>query len=407
MLISENRLRSIVRSVITEELDGLSTGVIKDNSGYEFEFRSDGRVRVIKQPASDKKPLNRILSPESAKKVAQNLIKINAKGSAGSVAQGVASGTLSFSGETTGGTTTPGATPGSPKAAAGDIRDGEYSDPDDMNYRYRVLGGKYYILGRPGAKAGTFNPQLVTDPKEITRIQGQIRKLNQTAVPSNLFTSLIASAGSMAAGIAAPAQSALLSFIGMRQQVYSFTDPEYRKRMWYVVQAALKRLGGKPGLIDYPDYYEAQKLDPEYKNNIGDTWGKGAKGPAAILSTNPYCQLSVTFGHCNFKQQGDEYIVYDRYEFILDRDPSIIEAANDYLFAMPFIRKSFESFKKGGFAAVADFEGLLVAYENTFNYRGYPTAIKTLKPDTDALGMIKAYGSQFIPGADDDYYAGT
>jgi hypothetical protein len=412
MLISENRLRSIIRDVIIEQstgAQGLSTGVIKDKSGYEFEFRSDGRVRVVKQPASDKKPLNRVLSPDVAKKVAQNLIKAGAEHSGGSVAKAVAAGTLSFAGESSDAASTaaPGKTGEAPKSAPGEIRDGEYSDPDDMNYRYRVLGGKYYILGRPGAKAGTFNPQLVTDPKEIARIQGQIKKLNQTAVPSNLFTSLIASAGSMAAGIAAPAQSALLSFVGMRQQIYSFTDPEYRKRMWYVVQAALKRLGGKPGLIDYSDYYEAQKLDPEYKNNIGETWGRGAKGPAAILSTNPYCQLSVTFGHCNFKQQGDEYLVYDRYEFILDRDPGIIEAANDYLFAMPFIKKSFESFKKGGFAAVADFEGLLVAYENTFNYRGYPTAIKTLKPDTDTLGMIKAYGSQFIPGADDDYYAGT
>ena len=292
--------------------------------------------------------------------------------------------------------------PGSP----GTIRDGEYSDPDNMEWRYRVLGGKYYILGRPGAKAGTRNPLLVTDPKQITAIQGVIMKLNQSAVPSNMLTALAASATAAASGAVAPAQSALLNFVGMRQQLYSFTSPSYRQKMWYVVQCARKRLGKKPGLIDYSDYFEAQKLDPEYKSAPGPTWGQGAASAAALLSANPYCQLSVTFGHCNFKAEGDEFLVYDRYEFILDRDPSRIEALGDYLFGLPGIKTAFDSFKRGGFAAVANFEGLLVAYENTFKYRGYPTAIKTLKPDVGTLGLLKAYATQFIPGAIDAYYSG-
>ena len=413
MIISESKLRSTVRQVLAEQSAGLSTGVIADDAGYEHEFRSDGRVRIVKQPAKDKNPLGRILSPEVAKKVALKLIKINAKGSKGSTAQDVSTGKLSYAGATgAAASAAPTKTAGgqgtaTPAAAPGTIRDGEYSDPDDMNYRYRVRGGKYYILGRPGAKAGTFNPQLVTDPKEIARIQGQIKKLDATVNPSNLFMGLAASAAAAASGVTFPALSALLNFVGMRKQVYSFTSPEYRKRMWYVVQTAAKRLGGKPGLIDYSDYYNAQKLDPDYKGSPGGTWQFGAKGPSAIVSTNPYCQLSVTFGHCNFENRGEEYLVRDRYEFILDRDPSLIEASGDYLFGMPFIQKALESFKTGGFAAVADFEGLLVAYQNTFNYRGYPTSIVTLNPNTDAMGLVKAYGSQLIPGADDDYYKGT
>jgi hypothetical protein len=365
-------------------------------------------VRVVKQPPGDKGQLGRTLSAAAAKKVAQNLVKMKAKGSGGTTVKGVADGSLVFTGA---GAAAPAAgekpsTAAPAAAGSSTIRDGEYSDPDNMEWRYRVLGGKYYILGRPGAPAGTRNPVLVTDPKQIAAIQGVIGKLNQSAVPSNLLTALAASAAAAASGIAMPAQSALLNFVGMRQQLYSFTSPSYRQKMWYVVQRARKRLGGKPGLIDYTDYKEAQRLDPEYKNNVGDTWGQGAEGPSALISTNPYCQLSVTFGHCNFKAEGDEFLVYDRYEFILDRDPSYVEAAGDYLFGLPFIKKSFESFKKGGFAAVADFEGLLVSYENTFNYRGYPTAIKTLKPDVGTLELLKAYASQFVPGAIDTYYNG-
>lgn len=386
----------MVRQLLNEE-QGLTTGISYDKSGYGFEFRSDGRVRVVKQPPSDKGQLGRTLSASIAKKVAQNLIKMKAKGSGGSTIKGVADGSLVFSDA---GAAAPAA------GGASEIRDGEYSDPDNMEWRYRVLGGKYYILGRPGAPAGTRNPVLVTDPKHIAAIQGAIRKLNQSAVPSNLLTALAASAVAAASGIAMPAQAALLNFVGMRQKLYSFTSPSYRQKMWYVVQRARKRLGGKPGLIDYTDYFEAQKMDPEYKNNPGPTWSQGASGPSALISTNPYCQLSVTFGHCNFKAEGDEFLVYDRYEFILDRDPSYVEAAGDYLFSLPFIKKSFESFKKGGFAAVVDFEGLLVAYENTFNYRGYPTAIKTLKPDVGTLELLKAYASQFVPGAIDTYYNG-
>ena len=416
MLISERKLRLAIRRVLSEKAAGtigLTTSVVADDAGYEFEIRNDGRVRIVKQPAKDKNPLGRTLSPQAAKAVALKLAKINAKGSKGTLIQGIAAGTISYTGgPTASAAAAPAKTAGglgaaAPAAAPGAIRDGEYSDPDDMNYRYRVLAGKYYILGRPGAKAGTYNQQLVVDPKEIARIQGQIKKINATAVPSNLFTGLAASAAAAASGVAAPALSALLNFVGMRKQVYSFTSPEYRKRMWYVVQTATKRLGGKPGLIDYSDYFEAQKLDPDYKGSPGATWQNGAKGPKAIVSTNPYCQLSVTFGHCNFKKRGEEFLVYDRYEFILDRDPSLIEASGDYLFAMPFIKKSLASFKTGGLAAVADFEGLLVAYENTFGYRGYPTSIVTLNPNTDTMGVVKAYGSQLIPGADDDYYTGT
>jgi len=288
----------------------------------------------------------------------------------------------------------------------GTIRDGDYSDPDNMEWRYRVQGGKYYTLGRPGAPAGTQNPVLVTNPKHIAAIQGAIIKLNQSAVPSNLLTALAASAVAAASGIAMPAQSALLNFVGMRKQLYSFTSPSYRQKMWYVVQRAQKRLGGKPGLIDYSDYFEAQKLDPEYRSAPGPTWSKGASGPTALVSANPYCQLSVTFGHCSFQAEGDEFLVYDRYEFILDRDPSRVEALGDYLFGLPYIKKVLASFMTGGASAVINFEGLLVAYENTFKYRGYPTAIKTLKPDVGTFGLLKAYAAQFLPGAIDAYYSG-
>lgn len=401
MILSESNLRKIVRQVLVSEAVAASNKIYTDDTGYQFKI-INGQLNLIARPASNPKKntgLPKQIPSSMLNDTVKSLLKTNPNDEALTALISPSSSAAPSSSDDAALKSS-----GVP-ALTGEIRDGEYSDPDNFEYRYRVLGGKYYILGRPGAKAGTFNPQLVTNPKEIERIQGQIRKLNQTAVPSNVITKLAAAAGAMAAGVAMPAQSALLSFLAMREQTYNFTDPEYRQKMWYVVQAAKKRLGGKPGLIDYSDYYKAQLLDPEYKSSPGPTWTNGAAGASAFISTNPYCQLSITFGHANFKQVGDEFLVYDRYEFILDRDPSVIEAAGDYIFGIPMIKKMIDGFKQGGFKAVADFEGLLVSYQNTFNYRGYPTAIKTMKPDTSFMDKASAYASQFNPfSSDDEYY---
>jgi len=288
-------------------------------------------------------------------------------------------------------------------ALADTIRDGDYADPDDISYRYRVVGGKFYYVNRPGVKNATKSPPvLITNPTEIARVKAQILKRNAAAVSANTVTQFVAAMALIPVAALPLAGAFLISFFVMRKKPYAVTSVKYREKMYYVVQAAIKRLGRKNGVINYDDYQTAQTMDPEAKSAPAPTWQKGIAGPAAIVSTNLYTQLSVSFGHIFFEQYGDEFLVHDTYEFILDRDPTIVEAAKDYVLGLAAVKAWFSSMGKSGEAAVANLEAILVAYEVTFGYRGFPTSLITKKPGAGVVDTAKAYLNQANPLATAD-----
>ena len=284
------------------------------------------------------------------------------------------------------------------------IRDGDYADPDDISYRYRVVKGKFYYVNRPGVKNATKSPPvLITNAAEIARVKAQILKRNTAAVSANVVTQFVSAMALIPVTALPLAGAFLISFLAMRQKPYAVTTVKYREKMHYVVQAAIKRLGGKKnGVINYDDYQTAQRMDPETKSAPAPTWQKGIAGPAAIVSGNPYTQLSASFGHVFFEQNGDEFLVHDTYEFILDRDPTIVEAAKDYVLGFPAVKAWFSSMGKSGTAAVTNLEAMLVAYEATFGYRGFPTSLITKKPGASAVDTAKAYVNQLNPLATAD-----
>ena len=186
------------------------------------------------------------------------------------------------------------------------------------------------------------------------------------------------------ASLAAPLPvTFLIQFLALRQTPYNITSPDLRRAMYYVCMAA----GSKK--ISYIHYQTGQKLDPERRAITSATYGYGSSADV-FLSTDPYAQLSAAIGHA--EKNGDStrgFIVTDSYNFNLDRDPARIESALDYIATVPNIYKLITSIikKEVGSGVIGAIEEVLVMYEHTLHYAGFPAIISTISPNSD-LGVV-------------------
>ena len=100
-------------------------------------------------------------------------------------------------------------------------------------------------------------------------------------------------------------------FLSLKKSPLVVTPAAYRRAAYYIGQYL--RQTGNRSIYSYKVYYNAQKLDPKYKNNPEPTytmnWSK--------TSTNPYVHMSIGFGKAGvtFNKDGS-ILIKDRYDFV-------------------------------------------------------------------------------------------
>jgi len=329
VLISEIKLRSTIRRILTEEPSGLRTGVVADGTGYEFEFRNDGRVRVVKQPANDKNLLNRTLSPEAAKKVALKLEKINANGSKGTNVQGVARGTLVFNSA---------AVPAQPAAApAGSTRPG--------------------VLKAMATFFSSIASKITVDSSCAPNL-----------IPLWVYP--------------------FMSFLVLRKTPLVITNDVYLQSLHRICDIARAR--GSANLAGPGDIASAQDRDPAYTNNkqgivgadvsFAKDWSKGYD----YSSKNPYMHIAMSLTNFSFSgPPGGPYTFTDNYDFNHPKTTSPPLGDPNYMLQEALARSQFlntvtKKFRTAGmFGGIED---LMRYYEATLNYGGFQITGTTIVP---------------------------
>ena len=329
MLISEIKLRSTIRRILTEESSGLRTSVIADGTGYEFEFRNDGRVRVVKQPANDKNLLGRTLSPEAAKKVALKLEKINANGSKGTNVQGVARGILVFNSA---------AVPAQPAAApAGSTRPG-------------VLKAMATFFSSVASK-------ITVDSSCAPNL-----------IPLWVYP--------------------FVNFLVLRKTPLVLTSGVYLQSLHRICDIARAR--GSANLAGPGDIASAQDRDPAYTNNkqgivgadvsFAKDWSKGYD----YSSKNPYMHIAMSLTNFSFSgPPGGPYTFTDNYDFNHPKTTSPPLGDPNYMLQEALARSQFlntvtKKFRTAGmFGGIED---LMRYYEATLNYGGFQITGTTIVP---------------------------
>lgn len=172
-------------------------------------------------------------------------------------------------------------------------------------------------------------------------------------------------------------------FLSLKKSPLVVTPTAYRRAAYYIGQY-LRQTGAR-SIYSYKVYYNAQRLDPKYKNNPEPTytyknWSKA--------STNPYVHMSVGFGKAGVTFNNDgSVLIKDRYDFNVLRGGG--ERVQDYVISLSNywkgFKKAFNLLGQGRiFAAV---EELCVWYELTLRYKGYPISLKSItRKEAEAVG---------------------
>jgi len=181
----------------------------------------------------------------------------------------------------------------------------------------------------------------------------------------------------------APVAAVILHLAGVEEEV-SIPSSKTKRALYYTILAKEKGLGprGPRNQIHYGHYWHGQTLDPKYKDNpegvYGGKWAgvPSAGGKEAIFSSNPYVQMSITFGNAGFsgdKESG--YKVTDNYDFNNGREASRdIFAAADRSGAVDFIKKKTIGEDQDWVQAA---EEVMKWREDVMGYSGYPLTVDT------------------------------
>ena len=170
-----------------------------------------------------------------------------------------------------------------------------------------------------------------------------------------------------------------------------------KRALYYSVLAKEKGMGPRTpkGRLSYGHYYAGQKLDPKYKDDpsgvyLGKSDGVPAvSGKEAIVSLNPYVQLSLTFGNAGYTGNAKTgYKIKDVYDFNNGREASRdIFSAADRAGAFKFIKKKLTGKHRDVVRAA---EELMKWRETVAGYKGYPIQVQTGRPDRNLLQRIQS-----------------
>ncbi len=181
------------------------------------------------------------------------------------------------------------------------------------------------------------------------------------------------------------------SFMAIKKDVYNIKAPDLRRAMHYVCMSAQRR--GSPKAINYVDYKNGQKLAGR-KEPI-PTFAVDGGSLQSVFSSDPFQQLSACFGNAEYAGNSQTgFTVTDSFNFNLDRDKSQVEKASEYIASIPGILAlvgRLTGTDPGGRAVgegfVGKIEEILVMYEHTLRYTGFPTMIKTI-PAEASLSVV-------------------
>jgi hypothetical protein len=168
----------------------------------------------------------------------------------------------------------------------------------------------------------------------------------------------------------------LLQFMSLRNSSYNIGDPQMRRAAYYVCVAAEQ---DGSDAIDYIHYRKGQALDPSRNGAVAPTYFYGSTTDI-IRSKDPYAQLSVSLGKAEYSgSRSTSYTITDGYNFNLNRDPEIIRESSQYILSIPnaeaLLSRIINGEVRGGI--IGAIEEVLVMYEHTMSYSGFPIAIKT------------------------------
>lgn len=250
-------------------------------------------------------------------------------------------------------------------------------------------------LGKAGLAAGALGTGLVKGKDLLSDLDGEMIDL-EMIFKQGLAMALPGEARNLFKILPAPLAAVLLHLAGVAKLV-DVPAGGIKRALYYSALAKEKGMGPrtKKGRLSYGHYYAGQKLDPKYKDNPSGVYlGKsdgvpGVGGKEAIVSLNPYVQLSITFGNAGYTGNREEgYKIKDIYDFNNGREASRdIFSAADRAGAFKFIKKKLTGKRKD---AVRAAEELMKWRESVAGYEGYPIQVQTGRPDRNLLQRIRS-----------------
>lgn len=246
------------------------------------------------------------------------------------------------------------------------------------------LGREYMQQLYVAPKFRDFEKDIGLDPRDKT----SERSAGERAIANGLYALSKAAKPLAVASAAAPLPvTFLMNFLALREELYDITGPDLRRAMHYVCMSAE---GGQE--IGYANYQLGQKYDPERKTITASTYGYGSAAEV-VTSYDPYAQLSAAIGQGYIVGTPKEgFIVKDAYNFNLDRDKTVVESASNYIANIPNIEALIGRIlnRQVGGGVIGGVEEVLVMYEHTLRYAGFPVTIRTI-PEGAELGMADRF----------------
>jgi hypothetical protein len=313
------------------------------------------------------------------------------------------------------------------------LEQARWAIPDDKTYEYSLTpDGKGYIAYKGGKALGTFKDvaglKKVKDAAPPTAAASTVG--GQPGPPEPVFRDFekdvglepehefskrspgeALSAASLYAFAAALKPIAMTGppgfsepmkfffhFMAINKGVYNVKAPDLRRGMHYVCMAAQRR--GSPKTVSYSDYQTGQKLAG--REQILPTFARDGGSFQSVFSFDPFQAMSACFGSAEYSGSPETgFTVTDSFNFNLDRDKSQVEKASEYIASVPGVLALIGRLTGGehgtdpggravGAGLVAKIEEILVMYEHTLRYTGFPTMIKTIPPKA-SLGITDKF----------------
>ena len=250
-------------------------------------------------------------------------------------------------------------------------------------------------IGKAGLGAAALGTGLVKGKDLLPDLDGEMIDL-EYIFEQGLAAALPGDVSDLFRILPAPLAAVLLHLAGVSRRI-DVPAGGIKRALYYSALAKEKGMGPRTpkGRLSYGHYYAGQKLDPKYKDNpsgvyLGQSDGvKGVGGKDAIVSLNPYVQLSLTFGNAGYTGNAKTgYKIEDVYDFNNGREASRdIFSAADRAGAFKFIKKKLTGKHPD---AVRAAEELMKWRETVAGYKGYPIQVQTGRPDRNLLQRIQS-----------------
>jgi len=187
----------------------------------------------------------------------------------------------------------------------------------------------------------------------------------------------------------------LYNFLVLKQSPFELDSRKSRRAMYYVCKAAENN--GRRSTIDYQDYYDGQKLDPEIAPGEEEGILYSSEDNYDQINPGIYGQLSLAFGSINYEKSGEGYYAADRYDFNLDDDKFNWAKTDGYVPTLENISKVVGGDLIEILKIFADkipgiyvgktkslyrlIEDICLMYQTSLRYRGYMLTCKTMTAD--------------------------